>query len=638
MNDPTTTDVETADGDMPPLPTFDDEPGDPNAGLDDDAGFDDDENLDATDAAETVNPQQPGRRRRRRGSGRPFEPGHISPPSGRNPMPWEDRTLEWDQWADSFAWGNDNTLRLILKRLAPTRGPNGVEISGVLETRETAPIHLEEIRGTYGGGEYEAAIVGLHPASKDTRPRVMSRRRIRIPGLPNTSEMPRGAAPGRPGMPDPIAKTAMDMVREEVTSLRRRGEESPRLVEKTIDTMQQVSEQRAKAAEVGATARIELINQQLIEQRARSLDLEKRLRDTETDMFRKTTENQEKLAQAVTAAQGSSLSVIMELLPTLSGKADEQVRQMTMLYSAKEERLAAEYKSQLQQMQANFQSQRDAERTLFQVQLETTKAQYEHTVALLQNEMNNARAEVQALQRQLEHMRTVLDQKNQEIMTKVLEQRNTPTKSAVEQMTELGGVFEAMENMKGFFGGNQAPTDDLEGVESPITRKLLKMGEGLIQNAPGILEAIKNRQGQPPGPPPGYPPPGYPPPGYQMMPQQPQAQAPVQRRPAPVAQPPVSPSSPTSKPRVKKEDVEAALTFINNVLEAGGEKPPAPSDVAQMAVTHADNAVLKALSSRKPENVIEQLETQGMLKGTLTTEVGKKYLTELLVALKAHFA
>jgi hypothetical protein len=89
---------------------------------------------------------------------------------------------------------------------------------------------------------------------------------------------------------------------------------------------------------------------------------------------------------------------------------------------------------------------------------------------------------------------------------------------------------------------------------------------------------------------------------------------------------------------VKKEDVETALTFISNVLEAGGEKPPAPSDVAQMAVTHADNAVLKALSSRKPENVIEQLETQGMLKGTLTTEVGKKYLTELLVALKARFA
>lgn len=636
MSDPTMTDVETTDSDMPPLPTFDDvEPDDD--GLNDDSS--DDENLDATDAAETVSPQQPGRRRRRKDRSRQFEMGHVPSPGSRGPMPWEDRTLEWDQWTDSFAWGNDNTLRLILKRLAPTRGPNGVEISGVLETRETTPIHLEEIRATYGGGEYEAAIVGQHPASKDTRPRVMSRRRIRIPGLPNTSEMPRGTVPGRPGMPDPIAKTAMDMVREEVTSLRRRGEESPRLVEKTIDTMQQVSEQRAKAAEIGATARIELINQQLTEQRARNLDLEKRLRDTETDMFKKTTENQEKLAQAVTAAQGSSLSVIMELLPTLSGKADEQVRQMTMLYSAKEERLAAEYKSQLQQMQANFQSQRDAERTLFQVQLETTKAQYEHTVALLQNEMNNARAEVQALQRQLEHMRTVLDQKNQEIMTKVLEQRATPTKTAVEQMTELGGVFEAMENMKGFFGGgNQQQGDDLEGVENPITRKLLKMGEGLIQNAPGILEAIKNR-GATPGAAPGYPPPGYPPPSYQMMPQS-QAQAPVmQRRPAPAAQPPVSPPPPPPPPkaRVKKEDVETALTFIANVLEAGGEKPPAPSDVAQMAVTHADNAVLKALSSRKPEHVIEQLEAQGMLKGTLTTEVGKKYLTDLLVALKAYF-
>jgi len=604
-------------------PVFDDGS---EAESDGEDGDDGDVGLESSDMSESYGPGPaagPHRGRRRK---KPYKtPGYVPVPSGkRDLLPWEDRNLEWDGWCNAFSWGKDPTLRFILKRLAPERGPNGQIISGVLETRENNPCLLEEVRGTYGGGEYEAVVTGLHPLTQDNKPRAIARRRLRLPGPPNTmdSALPRSVLSARGGSADPIARTAMDMMKGEFEALRRNREDSPRLVEKTISTVQAVSEQRALFAEKSAEARIALVNKQLEDAKNHNRELETRLRNAESEMMKRAVENQEKLAGAVREAQDGSMGILTQLLPTLTGGAADQVKQMATLYQVREERQAAEYKNIIQQMQSNFQSQMDSRQTLFLAQLETTRGQYENTIGLLQHELQSARAEISSLQRRIEELRTSLDTKNQELITRALDSKGS--KSAVEQMTELGGMFEAMESMKSFLGGGNPP-DDLEGVESPVTRKLLKMGEGAVQHLPAILQALKSGGGAVAGMPP-------------MM----QPMPPPQRLPAPMVAAPMPKPAPAPAPQprnmVSKKDVATALQFIENVVVAGGDTPTPVDAVARTAIAQADNNVLRALSSRKPESVIAQLESQNMLHGPLLEEKGKKYLSDLLVALKAQLA
>ena len=582
----------------------------------------------STDVGESYgpHPEIPRGRGRPRRHKKAYTPGYVPVPPNHAPLPWEDKSLEWDGWCNAFAWGKDPTLRFILKRLSPERSANGLMISGVLETREGTPCLLEEIRTTYAGGVYEATITGIHPLTQDNTPRVLSRKRTQLPGPPSQMDgaLPRNALSARGGSAEsPIARTAMDMMKGEFEAMRRSRDDSPRIVEKTLATVQQVSEQRAKFAEVSADARIKLMNDQLEDERKRGRALEDRLRNAESEMMRKASENQERLTEAVQGAQNGSMAILTQLLPTLTGGAADQVKQMALMYQGREERQTSEYKSIIQQMQGNFQSQMEARQTLFLVQLETTKGQYESTVGMLRQELQTARADVSSLQRRLEELRGTLDAKNQELITRTLDSK--AGKSAVEQMTEFGGMFEAMEMMKRAFGGG-APPDDLDEIENPLTRKLLKMGEGAVQHLPAILQALKPGSQQPPQPMPM-------PPMLQQPMMQPQPQP--QRRPVPAPVP--APVPVPTAPRVRKEDVATALEFIANVVTAGGDTPTPVEAVAQTAVAQADNNVLRALSSRKPESVIAQLEAQGMLHGPLLEEKGKKYLTELLIALKKQF-
>lgn len=607
----------TPDDEIAP-PVFDD-------GSDDDPGDPGDEPDDgpSLEPSESYGPEpayHPSRGKRKRKQH--YRAGYSPIPKG-DPLPWEDKNLEWDGWCNAFSWGKDVTLRFLLKRLAPERAPNGMTISGALETREGTPCLLEEIRATYGGGDYEAVVIGMHPRGEDNKPRLLSRKRTRIAGPPNLMDgaLPRSVISARGGSADPIARTAMDMMKGEFESMRRSRDDSPRIVEKTLATVQQVSEQRAKFAEMSADARIKLMGDQLEDERKRSRALEERLRDAESEMMRKATESQEKIAEAVQGAQNGSMSILTQLLPTLTGGAADQVKQMALLYQNREERQAAEYKAIIQQMQANFQSQMEGRQTLFLVQLETTKGQYENTIGMLRQELQSARSEITSLQRRLEELRGTLDAKNQELLTRALDAKGN--KSAVEQMTEMGTMFEAMESMKSFLGaGSGAAHDDLDEVENPVARKLLKMGEGAVQHLPAILQALR--------------------PGQQLMPQQmPPQMMPPQQQMMPIRRPPpqpapVAPPVPAA-PRVRKEDVATALEFIANVVTAGGDTPTPPETVARTAMAQADNNVLRALSSRKPENVITQLEAQGLLHGPLLEEKGKKYLIELLVALKKQF-
>jgi hypothetical protein len=201
-----------------------------------------------------------------------------------------------------------------------------------------------------------------------------------------------------------------------------------------------------------------------------------------------------------------------------------------------------------------------------------------------------------------------LDAKNQELL------KQGKGKSAIEQMSEIGTIFEAMQNMKDYFGGGNEE-------KSPMDRAFGAI-EGLVQNAPSILQAIKSNP-QVPQAPQGF----MPPPRVQAPPA---ALAPPQR-PMPVIPTPVK----SSAPKVRKEDVASALGFIENVFSSSSTPPP-PDSVAMTAIAQVDNSVLKALSSRPPEKVISQLESNNMLEGALLGEKGKEYLIAILGALKVR--
>ena len=575
-------------------------------------------------------PPEPQRRQRRRGRG----PDYAQQPAPRNPLPWQDSSLEWDSWCNAFGWDRDSTLKFILRRISPERWGSAA-IGGVIETREKSPFLLSEIQSTYGGGEYEGTITGTHPHHRDGRPRLLSRKRIRIAGDPivngaavprSTLYDPRNAAAFRAA--DPTAK-ALDIVQGELQAMRN-GNESPKLVEKTMAVVQQSAESRAQLAEQNARERIKNAEDQLTVERKKTIDLEQRLRGLETDMMKNNVENQARLTEVANSSQASSLQAIMSLLPQFSGSANEQVRQMTALYGAREERLAAEYKTAVQQERANAAAQAQAQQTLFHAQVETMKGQYENTISLLQHELQAERTKVASLERRVDELRTQLDTKAQELITHVV---GSKAKSPTEQFSEMASVFEAVESMRSFLGaGGKAEEDD--GIENPLHRKLLTMGEGVVQNLPAILQTLRSGgAGTAPPQMAMAPMPG--PQFVQQMPQQMPRQAPAPAGAAPrLPLPP--PPPPTPGPKLRPSEIAEALEFVEGVLASNPNSPPPVDDVAKLAVMHAPNDVLRVLTSRPPERVIAQIESKGLLKGVLLEDVGKKYLHDLLIALKTQ--
>ena len=63
-----------------------------------------------------------------------------------------------------------------------------------------------------------------------------------------------------------------------------------------------------------------------------------------------------------------------------------------------------------------------------------------------------------------------------------------------------------------------------------------------------------------------------------------------------------------------------------------------PEQAANAATGAIDNKVLKALTIRKPELVVSELEEKGFLHGPAQTEAGKEYTVAFLVHLKERTA
>jgi hypothetical protein len=565
----------------------------------------------SSDVSESFRPTDPPKVRRgrkpKKGGVSMYGEGRVRKPI----LPWEDRNLEYDNWCDAFYWGKDAALKFQIKRLSPERSPNGQSISGILETRQGVPMYAEEVRAVYGGGTFEATVSGMHPYDKENKSRLLARRRLPLPGPPNLNDaaMPRHFLSSRGGA---VVDNGMGIgvVRRELESLRNNSEGSPRIVERTLTLMKDVADQRAGFAERSSEERINLIRQQLEEEKKEKVNLSARLRETESEMAKKAAQNQQELSKSVKEAQDSSMTLLTTLLPTLTGNASEQVKQIASLHQIREERQAAEHKMVLQQMQANFQTQLDSNKALHMAQMESQKSQYENTIALLRSELQIARAEVTSL-------RTTLDAKTQELITRSTEQNKT--KSPIEQMTEMGTMFEAMNSMKDYFGGggdeNKSPMDRVLGIF-----------EGAAQNAPAFLQAL--RQNQQPQQPVQVPP-------QLSMPQSPQRLIPPQHSQTLV---PPQRTAPIKKSGIQKSDMKKVLDYIEGVLSSGGDSPPSPETVAMSAVSQVDNNILKFLSSRDPERVIAQLGNNDMLSGILLEEKGRKYLVDVLIALKKKFS
>lgn len=350
----------------------------------------------------------------------------------------------------------------------------------------------------------------------------------------------------------------------------------------------------------------------------------------------------------VAEAGANGVGMLAQLLPTFSTNAQEQVQVLIREQSAREERLASQYQAQINNLHTAHDTQLKTQQMSFDVQQKVLASNYENTIALLKGQLQNMQAEKEHLGRQLEDARRLVDDARKELMTHIVSGKAQP--DTLEQFMKFAQLREAFE---GTFGPREAPAEEgiADGVDNPVLKSLLKMGDKVMPHVPAILDAFKSRQQAAPqqvyGPPPGYAqqlPPQQLPPPMQQQPQMPQPQPmppPYEGAalPVPYQQPQTAAprKAPKKKPLLKKTDVLPALEFLNTVLAQ--PEPPKPEEVLQMALTTAPHNVLRMLAAREPQNVIANLEAAEMLVGltNLQDDRGKAYLAALLTVLKLHF-
>jgi hypothetical protein len=308
----------------------------------------------------------------------------------------------------------------------------------------------------------------------------------------------------------------------------------------------------------------------------------------------------------------------------MSQNAAEQVKMVVAQYSAREERAAAQHASeiaainQMHEVQLKIQAQQHATQTAMMNQM------HDNNATLLKAQIEGLKAEISVLRQQLEEARRTVDRARDELMNRITSQKES---NPLDQMQQFASILEMAKSITG--GGEEGGSAGAGLEDNPILANIFRLGDKALPVVQEALAARRQAGGPPPGmqgPPPGY---GYPP-GYGPPQQMQQQQYYPQPMPQPMPQQRrvIAPQ----QPKMKREDLVAAIDFINGVLS---QPEPLPiDDVARGAIATQDSAVLKQLCKRTPEKLLAKLEEEGILVGNCATERGRAYTIQLLKALK----
>lgn len=661
----------------PILPGLDENPPPPSYAADqydeEDEGYDDDP------GEQPANDGAPRRRGRSRGKNRVRPADQVPVPPGRLKSNEEIQAADdLDIWGTKFDWSIPG-MKMQLHRRSPTY-EGSVKVAGYLESKDTA-YTIEEISHRFGGGDFEATVIGPS-GPNNPRPRLLNRKRFSISGRPiinqdNIPEELRQGPPGRTGTilgprgmggGDPTAKALTEIVGSQLDALNRKvfqSEGAERSETKLLkDAYAQATNIAIAAtqdkANAAATAS-EQVAQMYRDSALRAEQETQRLKEEHERMREQLRSMEMDMATKVQEASGNSFGLLAQLLPTFSTSTQEQVRLIISQYEAREERQAAQYQSQINNVNAAHEAQLKAVAMANEVQQKVIASTYDNTITLLKGQIQNLEAEKAHLGRQLDDARRMFEDARKELMTNIQTSKQQP--DSLEQMMKFAQMKDAME---GLFGNSNASGDSdslADGVDNPMLKSLLKVGDKVVPHLPAILDAFKGRQQQMPQmysqqqqaqlypQPMQYPQQvqqpqqmmvPYPPSPQQMPPQMPPqmpGQMPMniyQQQPQQQQQQPAAQPKPKKKQQalLKKEDVRPALEFINGILSQ--PEPPAASEIVQMALMQADHQVLKALASREPMQVIANMEAAGLMMNlnNLHDDRGKQYLAGLLVELR----
>jgi hypothetical protein len=536
------------------------------------------------------------------------------------------KDMEYDEWIETWDW-HEPRMQCTVKRTSPPTWL-GKPSSGRCGSKANAFYTEEEIQSMFGGGTYIVYVSGIDPNTGKYR--ALGNKLLNFPGDPkplpeHADGTPPGAAPrqqGGTGVEDLAPQAQAGLVGLLGEQMKHNREAGPATTAdpEVLAQMQRAYEQQAQAVAHAADARV--------------ADFQRQLDDLRVENERLRAENhgfQAKIDSEVGSARAEGERFVGQMLPTFASQADQRVQQILHDTGEKVRAIQEQYARDLQNAQQHYQQQLQNQQTLFQAAEQNAQTLFQGQINHMQNANALLQAKVDALEGECRGLRDQVLNMHREAATK---------QDPMQRLQEMQTLQEVVQGMAGSMGGGG---DDLGEDASPA----LKLAARFAPAIAGAIDVAKAKfgidAGQPQMVPPQQmmgPPPGMMPPP-QLMQQLPSPQPP-QMTPQPI--PPgamMKPQQAKARPqrrvrrpdaKVRKQDLVAGVTMLNAAIASGAD----PQAAANTAASQIDRNTLNALCSRKPEVVIQSLQSAGILQGAVASEPGQQYLIAFLQALQVR--
>lgn len=601
----------------------------------------------------------------------PPNPPKRGRPSNKSKEQAKPRTLseaesdkwDYDSWINSFDWDQPN-MQCKVERITPEM-VGTVQTAGHCTTVDNTPLSTQQIQEQFGGGKYHVSVIGPRQTKKGVRIQRLSHKPLKIPGDPNLTNLGRvgqtaDIAAARAPMPRQAPQGGSDpsmvrLVDSMIQPLQRRvdmaGQQSAQTAQVVGAQYADAANMKIQAAESMLREKDQMLATQLesanrrVEEARREAQLARQekekaivdAREAQDRIFRERATMEEQFAKKLQSMQGDSSNLIATLVPSIQSQAQNQINTMMSVFEGRLASQDSTYTSRLEGLERSHENRMAAAADLFRSQMESAKQLYQGQIQHLQAMLQQIQAEKTLLMQQLD------DARNR--MMEQIAQVNK-AKDPEEQLMKLGGLLETVKGITGLTGGGdeeKAPTsgnaffDAIMNNVGKITEVVPHITQAMTAKAQADAAAAHA--------------------GYYQQQQQPQMlQAPQQVRQAPqqaieeqepqqpvrrhvrrrppqqAQQQPAQQAAPKPKGKVPRQELDKAVVYINNAL--GANPNLKPEDFSSMAISSVDNDMLRRLSRQKSELVVNELETQGILHGPVSTEAGKKWLCGLLNVLR----
>lgn len=511
-------------------------------------------------------------------------------------------------------------------------------IKGVLDEREGAPWLTSEIKATFGGGKYRVYVIGPRTAedAENGHVEALGYKVIQISGPPKVSQalLPIDAT-GQPTTSqeaaaayerDTLANLSAqaqsgivgilgDVVKDKMGSSRNGN--GSNYHEGAVRAIQGSADAQVNAIREAAQQQAALLNNRVEEQR-KQLDEERRERERE----RKTMEEQ--IRQA--ASSGSEL--VSSLVPVLTQSSSQQIDSIMRSADAQIARVQDQAKADIAAARQSADAQVANMKTLYESQLTLLQATHERQIGMLEQRLQSAESRAETLEKEVQLSRSaILDIYR--------------AKDPMESLERHAHMMAMIKEINGDMGGGDENSG--LGEDAPDWMKMLN---NLSSSLSPAVNAIASRVvGQPAQQP------MMDPQAMAAMQQQQQQHAMQQYamqqaqqaqltqgatsvavQPMPGQTQPAAPQQPLAEPvkPIPPETIKHILALVN---DAHGNSV-AVEQAVTAAMTHLDRSVLRSLCSKQPEAIVTAFEKHGLLPPGLQTDEGRKYVADILTAIK----